>query len=461
MRNKKEKYYTFHKRSTNVITLKRYFIYILSTMLFGFLFKMAYEFDSINSINSLKEIQLLSLSFAIKFMVTVFTVAILYKLLTKPLWYWKYSYRLNTLFEQLAKNETISEKIIFPKIKLSYNNVENSFKFKFLWQGKLSETMQNEVSFRLPEILFPNNEYMLEGPIEDQAFTTYKYVKYADRLEVNYDNLEPVNANSRSILLNESLKWDLYKQAHASVTGMTGSGKTMFLYYLIIEAANLTNDIYIVDGKSGDLSTLSNVKQIATTAEDTVDLFHSLINEMDERFETIKKSEYPTQSAYTLGYKDVFVFIDELAVIVELAKTLDQTNEQKNKENSRNQDWEKLKENNYDLIISSIRMLIFKARQANIHLVLATQNFETSLLGSSAVRDNLGLKILFGNPSTVQVNQMGLTQEQLPYVDYSVKGAGIIWLDGQGWVNARPFESPYLNFKNKNPNQLLKKIKNF
>src|SRR5699024_12515814 len=94
-------------------------------------------------------------------------------------------------------------------------------------------------------------------------------------------------------------------------------------------------------------------------------------------------------------------------------------------------------------------MLIFKARQANIHLVLATQNFETSLLGSSAVRDNLGLKILFGNPSTVQVNQMGLTQEQLPYVDYSVKGAGIIWLDGQGWVNARPFESPYLNFKNK------------
>src|SRR5699024_6532902 len=130
MRNKKEKYYTFHKRSTNVITLKRYFIYILSTMLFGFLFKIAYEFDSINSINSLKDIQLLFLLFAIKFMVTVFTVAILYKLLTKPLWYWKYSYRLNTLFEQLAKNETISEKIIFPKIKLSYNNVENSFKFK-------------------------------------------------------------------------------------------------------------------------------------------------------------------------------------------------------------------------------------------------------------------------------------------------------------------------------------------
>lgn len=53
-------------------------------------------------------------------------------------------------------------------------------------------------------------------------------------------------------------------------------------------------------------------------------------------------------------------------------------------------------------------MLIFKARQANIHLVLATQNFEASLLGSSAVRDNLGLKILFGNPSTVQVNQMDL-----------------------------------------------------
>src|SRR5699024_155858 len=148
-------------------------------------------------------------------------------------------------------------------------------------------------------------------------------------------------------------------------------------------------------------------------------------NEMDERFETIKKSEYSTQSAYTLGYKDVFVFIDELAVIVELAKTLDQTNKQKNRENSRNKDWEKLKENNYDLIISSIRMLIFKARQANIHLVLATQNFEASLLGSSAVRDNLGLKILFGNPSTVQVNQMGLTQEQLPYVDYSVKGSGI------------------------------------
>src|SRR5699024_12631174 len=106
-------------------------------------------------------------------MIKIFTIKILYKLLTKPLWYWKYSYIINNLYEQLTKNETISEKNIFPKIKLNYNNVENSFKFKFLWQGKLSETMQNEVSFKLPEILFPNNEYMLEGPIEDQAFTTY------------------------------------------------------------------------------------------------------------------------------------------------------------------------------------------------------------------------------------------------------------------------------------------------
>lgn len=60
----------------------------LLTLLFGFLFKMTYEFDLINI---LKQVQLLSLSFAMKCIVTVFTVVVLYKLLSKILWYWKYS----------------------------------------------------------------------------------------------------------------------------------------------------------------------------------------------------------------------------------------------------------------------------------------------------------------------------------------------------------------------------------
>lgn len=85
----------------------------LLTLLIGFLFKMTYEFDLINI---LKQVQVLSLSFAMKCIVTVFTVVILYKLLSKILWYWKYSYRHNTLLKKLAKNEVIFERKLFRKL---------------------------------------------------------------------------------------------------------------------------------------------------------------------------------------------------------------------------------------------------------------------------------------------------------------------------------------------------------
>ncbi|MBF9297664.1 hypothetical protein [Mammaliicoccus sciuri] len=56
----------------------------LLTLLFGFLFKLTYEFDEISI---LKEIHLLTMPFMLKFIVIVFTVIILYKLLAKLLWY--------------------------------------------------------------------------------------------------------------------------------------------------------------------------------------------------------------------------------------------------------------------------------------------------------------------------------------------------------------------------------------
>ncbi|PSC77194.1 hypothetical protein C6576_14205, partial [Mammaliicoccus sciuri] len=56
----------------------------LLTLLFGFLFKVTYEFDEISI---LKEIHLLTMPFMLKFIVIVFTVIILYKLLAKLLWY--------------------------------------------------------------------------------------------------------------------------------------------------------------------------------------------------------------------------------------------------------------------------------------------------------------------------------------------------------------------------------------
>lgn len=451
----KNKAYTFKKKRTNADMLEHVMIIIFLIIISAFSFRFYMSIDLIKNINNIPQLSLDSLFFSLVTLFTIYFFKYMYLLLSKPWYYFRFNYRLNTLFEQLAKNQTVSKKIVFPKVEVFHDEEKDIFTFEFFWSGTATNGFEHDVTHRISSVLFPNEDYFLEEPIKKQVSTIFKYCRQPRRLNINLQKINNDTIYQRKIRLNSNLFWDLDKQPHATVTGGTGSGKTMMLYYLIYEAAKLNSDIYIVDAKRADLSTLHSVKKIAETTDEIFSLFNKLINEMDARFEVIQNSNEPQKNATEFGFNDVFVFIDELAVVVEIAKTTDTDNKALNKLHAKEKDWKKLAEDNYNKIISSIRLLIFKSRQVNIHIVLATQNFEASLLGSGSVRDNLSMRILLGNASTVQVNQMGLTQEQLPLFDTSQIGSGIIWMDSMNWINARSFETPYLSFHNLRPNDVL------
>lgn len=260
--------------------------------------------------------------------------------------------------------------------------------------------------------------------------------------------------SKNEIQLNNGLVWNLTKQPHVAITGKTGSGKTQFLYYLIIESARLTDELYVVDGKGGDLSSLTYVT-VAQTTEQVVSVFKKLVTEMHERITIIKEKNRGNITANDIGIPSVFCFVDELAAVMINARKVDRKNKTANRENIRNKGWVKLKEDNADEINDAVTELILVARQASIHLILAAQHFDAKLLGDSTVRSNLGLKVLLGRQTSQEYNMLGLVQEQLPAVDFSVVGSGVIMLDGLGWLNARQFETPFISFDGCTPNEVL------
>lgn len=256
------------------------------------------------------------------------------------------------------------------------------------------------------------------------------------------------------ILLNSVIYWDLNTQPHAAITGKTGSGKSKFISYLILESAKLTTQIYILDGKGGELTNLTAV-HISQTTEEVTTTFQHLVEEMHYRISAIKTANIGNVTASEIGFPHIFCFVDELAAIMLNAHKTDRKNKVLNKDNNKDKTWTKLKDDFANEIIDCLTELILVSRQSSLHLILATQHFDSKLLDDSTVRSNISLKVLLGQQTAQEYNMMNLTQDQLPAVDFSTIGSGIIMLDGLGWVNARPYETPYITFKNCTENDIL------
>lgn len=115
----------------------------------------------------------------------VVTTTLLFSL---PFWgkLGKYSWRINQLFELFAKTVTVSNKMVFPVVGLSYDSTQDSFCFQFRWAGKVSIGVQAEIEHRLAEKLFPDNEYLLEEPRKTPAYTEYLFTRRPERLRKTY-----------------------------------------------------------------------------------------------------------------------------------------------------------------------------------------------------------------------------------------------------------------------------------
>lgn len=168
------KYHTFKKRYSNKESLVH-----LTIINFLFALIMGIRLIYKGNIEDIAE-------FIIEFVVLVSTINLMFA------WPFfgtigKYRWRINKLYELYSKSTTISEKIVFPTVKIRIDKEKSFIYFNFLWAGKVSIATQKELEHRLSEILFPKNEFLLEEPRRTQAYTIFVYSKKPERLQITYE----------------------------------------------------------------------------------------------------------------------------------------------------------------------------------------------------------------------------------------------------------------------------------
>ncbi|SEN61859.1 FtsK/SpoIIIE family protein [Paenisporosarcina quisquiliarum] len=219
------------------------------------------------------------------------------------------------------------------------------------------------------------------------------------------------------------------KQIGALVQAATGQGKTRFLSYLILSAAQHGADVFFIDGKRSDLYALrfafpENLREshVASTPTQACRLLREAIERMNNRYEKYFSNENSavgeTYDYYQL--RPIFIFFDELIATMAEDKKLSKE------------------------IESYLIQIMLKGRQAGIFAILSSQRFSAEVL-STTIRENCGMRVALGRMSKDSYRMaLGDFYDELPVAEKGV-GKGYIFLDGLGWSTPRSFRTPLLD----------------
>lgn len=177
---------------------------------------------------------------------------------------------------------------------------------------------------------------------------------------------------------------------HLLIGGATGQGKSELLKSIIVSLTNNNKDnlieLYLVDPKKVEFtrfSKLPTVKNIITEVDKTISLLSDLATEMNKRYDLLNQYEVNNIDAYNkLSHNKkphVVVIFDEFADFMLNEKEIRQSLE------------------------NEIKKLSGKARAAGIHLILATQRPDSSII-TGIVKANLPAKIAFKTTTGVNSN---------------------------------------------------------
>ena len=278
--------------------------------------------------------------------------------------------------------------------------------------------------------------FPVENKIDTITYTDYYFrTRKFERIVVQSGT---VNKNESTLIpLNSELKWNVLKQPHMLLAGVTGSGKTTFLNYLIIEMKKMQADVYIVDPKRSDLSSLQHFlgeDYVASDANNIAKLTRIVKEVMNNRFIEYKENAdnfVYGNSFVDYGLKPVFLIFDELGAFRAGAdkKVFSET-------------------------MANLTEIVLKGREMGVFVILSTQQPNASNMPTE-LRDNLSVRLALGNMSNEAYRMVFGETEGLQTI--SKKGAGYIYLDGLGWEKPKYFEAPYLDYKNFNFIEEIKK----
>ena len=259
------------------------------------------------------------------------------------------------------------------------------------------------------------------------TYTDYAFELIKDeRLKVSDLNLEK-DRNSTAIQLTKKISYDISKVPHGLTVGTTGSGKSMFLNYKLLQYASMGADIYICDPKNADLSLLRYVsgfpeENIAVTSNQICKILRVVNFQMMNRYDKYFSSQESFGKDFTdFGLKPIVVFIDEVTAFVKVSD-------------------KKIAEE----AMSYLYNLVMMGRQVGILTEVSLQRPDASII-DGAIRDQLGCRVALGNLSE-DGYRMVFGSNFKDYKSIEIKGGGHVQIDGKMTLPTY-FETPFFDEK--------------
>ncbi|HFS67136.1 MAG TPA: DNA translocase FtsK [Flavobacteriia bacterium] len=176
------------------------------------------------------------------------------------------------------------------------------------------------------------------------------------------DYIYNVNKNDLSVVVGmddeDNLEIaNLKELVHLLVAGTTGSGKTIFLHSLIYQLIQKNIELYLIDGKNGhEFGKYQNRANVVIESDEIIGVINNIIQNMEYRY----TDDYLSDS------KPIIVIVDEFVDLIMQKNIIE------------------------DLFVR----LAQKGRGAKIHLILATQRPDSSIL-KGILRANFTSRVAF------------------------------------------------------------------
>lgn len=269
----------------------------------------------------------------------------------------------------------------------------------------------------------------LEEKIIRPSFVEYHfYYQKPDRLIVESHN-QKQEIDSLDIDLGYGIIYNPVKCPHILVSGGTGSGKSVLISFMILELLKGHSTIYIADPKNSDLGSLSHYfgdKYVATTLNNIARIIRIVVEEMQERYQYMRDNFQYGSNFTDHDFKPVWLIFDEMGAFQ--ASGTDKKSREIIAE-----------------VMEGIKQIILLGRQSGFFILISAQQFNASTTLSTALRDNLSLRIALGANSSEGYRMVFGTATPNKIKPIEVKGAGYLYMQGSGKEYAQYWESPYLD----------------
>lgn len=269
-------------------------------------------------------------------------------------------------------------------------------------------------------------ELELEKKILRPSVAEYHFYYIKPKRLVLQSHNQRQEIDSLDIDLGYGVNYNPIKCLHILVPGGTGSGKSVFISFLILELLKRQSTVYIADPKNSDLGSLSHYigdKYVSTNPNNIARVVRLVVEAMTARYQ-IMRDNFQYGSNFTdHGFKPVWLIFDEMGAFQ--ASGTDKKSKEIITE-----------------VMDGIKQIILLWRQAGVFILVSAQQVNASATLSTELRDNLGLRISLGANSSEGYRMVfgSATPKNLKPIE--VKGAGYLYMQGSGKESAQYWESP-------------------